>query len=300
MIKWAGGKARLVETLVALMPKDDFETYAEPFCGGAAMFFALAAEPRRRFKKAILSDKNEELVALYRAIQGEIGDLEKLLGEYSDKHLALDDEGRRAHYYEVREASTKKMSRVERGARLVFLNKTCFNGLWRVNASGQFNVPFGRYVKPRIHDTKVLRAAHQALQGVEIRLADFAAVASELSSGDFVYFDPPYVPVSKTSNFTAYAAERFGPKEQERLVEVLSELRSRGVRAMLSNACSPETKALYQGFRMKVVDVARAINSDPSKRGDVEELVVMNYAARTEPKPRAEASRTGMRRKVAS
>lgn len=282
IVKWAGGKARLVERLLALMPPGTFDTYAEPFCGGAAMFFALGNETRRRFRRAILSDKNEELIALYRAIQSDVGRLVDRLAAYRDEHLPLDLEGRRAHYYEVREASTRGLSDVERGARLIFLNKTCFNGLWRVNASGQFNVPFGRYLRPRILDAEALSMAHRALQGVELRLSDFAEVASELSRGDFVYFDPPYVPLSKTANFTAYAASRFDEHEQERLADTLEALRVRGVRAMLSNTCSDVTRELYgrnKRLVMTTISVPRSINSDPTKRGDVDELVVLNYTS---------------------
>lgn len=294
MVKWAGGKARLTVRLIGLMPKGRFGTYAEPFCGGAAMFFALAAEPARRFERAILSDKNEELVALYRAIQTDVEGLEKRLRQYSEKHEKLDAHGRRDHFYEVREKSTARLGIVERGARLVFLNKTCFNGLWRVNASGQFNVPFGRYARPKILDVPALRLAHRALQGVDLRLGDFAGVTSELGEGDFVYFDPPYVPVSKTSNFTAYAEGGFGAGEQRRLKDELCDLRARGVSAMLSNAATAETRALYQDkvLHLSTVEVARSINSDPTKRGDVDELVVTNYKplvshAKTAPAERA-------------
>lgn len=282
IVKWAGGKARLVERLLALMPSGTFDTYAEPFCGGAAMFFALGNESRRRFRRAILSDKNEELIALYRAIQCDVGRLVDRLATYSDRHLSLDPEGRRAHYYEVRETSTRGMSDVERGARLIFLNKTCFNGLFRVNASGQFNVPFGRYRSPRILDAETLAAAHRVLQGVELRLADFAEITEDLSRGDFVYFDPPYVPLSKTANFTAYAASRFDEHEQRRLADTLEHLRVRGVRAMLSNTCSGVTRELYgrnKRLAMTTISVPRSINSDPTKRGDVDELVVMNYTS---------------------
>lgn len=291
IVKWAGGKARLTDRLVALMPEGSFGTYAEPFCGGAAMFFALASEPKRRFERAILSDKNEELVALYHAVQRDVETLAARLLDYQEDHYARDLEKRREHYYEVREMNPRGMSGVERGARLLFLNKTCFNGLWRVNASGEFNVPFGRYKKPKIADAEALRAASRALEGVEVRLSDFADVARELSKGDFVYFDPPYVPVSKTANFTAYAG-RFDTSEQQRLADTLEALRKKGVRAMLSNACSDVTKELYgrnEALRTRTISVARSINSDPNKRGDVKELVVTNYEPPRKAKKRARA-----------
>jgi DNA adenine methylase len=277
VVKWAGGKRRLVERLMLLMPLGSFNTYAEPFCGGAAMFFALALEERKRFKKAILADKNEELIALYRAIQSDVESLVVHVKEYSDRHLELDGTGRTAHYYDVRATNPAKWSDVERGARLLFLNKTCYNGLWRVNASGKNNVPFGRYEHPRILDEEALRAASVALAGVDLRVADFASVAAELSRGDFAYFDPPYVPISKTANFTAYAADGFGPNDQARLANWMGELADRRVCAMLSNAWSKQTCVLYNKFRVKTIPAMRVINSNTKKRGHVKEMVVMNY-----------------------
>jgi DNA adenine methylase len=213
--------------------------------------------------------------------------------KYSDKHLALDLEGRRAHYYDVRDQSMCKASDADRGARLIFINKTCFNGLWRVNASGKLNVPFGRYTNPRILNAEVLRAASVALSGVDLRVADFDGAVADLSRGDFVYFDPPYVPVSKTANFTAYAADGFGPKEQQRLADLMSELGARGVRAMLSNASSSVTRELYGKFHVETLAVARHINSDATKRGNVDELVVMNYPASASSQPAHAASAVG-------
>jgi DNA adenine methylase len=273
------------------LPAGRFATYAEPFCGGAAMFFALAAEPKRRFDRALLADKNAELVALYQAIKVDVVPLIDRLRAYQDDHFRLDDEKRREHFYEVRALGTETMTTVERGARLLFLNKTCFNGLWRVNASGRFNVPFGKYTRPKILDVEALEAAHEALSIAEIRLADFSELTKMLRSGDFAYFDPPYVPVSKTANFTAYSSP-FGPEEQERLAAELAVLKKRGVNAMLSNAATPEMRALYlrHSFVVDTIQAARAINSDPSKRGDVTELVVTTYPASKQAKPAKSAS----------
>ena len=278
-MKWAGGKARLLDRLMKRLPPGRFKTYAEPFCGGGAMFFALAAEPKRRFTRALLADKNAELVTLYQVIKDDVEPLIDRLRGYQENYYRLDDEKRRERFYEVRAFDSSKLTPVERGARLLFLNRTCFNGLWRVNASGQFNVPFGKYASPRILDVEVLRAAHEALEVAEIHLADFSVIAKKLKRGDFAYFDPPYVPVSKTANFTAYASDPFGPKEQERLATELARLKKAGVYAMLSNAATPEMKALYvhHGFVVDSIQAARSINSDPSKRGDVTELVVTTY-----------------------
>lgn len=281
VVKWAGGKAKLAEHLTSKMPAK-IETYVEPFCGGGAVFFRLAGESPRRFRRAILADKNEHLIALYRAIQSRVDELVEALGKLAKRHLALSQDEREAHFYEIRNRNPDTDDVVACGARLLFLNKTCFNGLWRENASGKNNVPFGRYANPKILDVDALRAAHRALAGVKLRVADFASVTAKLGKGDFVYFDPPYVPVSKTANFTSYAKDGFGPKDQERLRDLLAELHARGVKAMLSNARTPETEQLYRDFVWHPVPMARSINSDPGKRGAVEELVVTN-----EPAPRA-------------
>jgi DNA adenine methylase len=275
------------------LPAGRFPTYAEPFCGGGAMFFALSAEPKRRFDRALLADKNAELVALYQAIKSDVEPLIDRLRTYQDDHFGRNDEKRREHFYEVRALDTATMTPVDRGARLVFLNKTCFNGLWRVNASGRFNVPFGKYTRPKILDVEVLRAAHEALSIAEVRLADFSEITKELRAGDFAYFDPPYVPVSKTANFTAYSSP-FGPEQQERLAEELAVLKKRGVNSMLSNAATDEMRALYRqhGFLVGTIQAARAINSDPSKRGDVTELVVTTYRASKQTKPAKPAKPT--------
>ncbi|MBS2017891.1 MAG: Dam family site-specific DNA-(adenine-N6)-methyltransferase [Deltaproteobacteria bacterium] len=290
VVKWAGGKSRLLFDLMERLPSGRFRTYAEPFCGGGAMFFALASAKPRPFDRALLSDKNEELVALYRAVKSEVAALIERLREYQETHLAKDPDARREHFYEVRK-NDKVVGDVERGARLVFLNKTCFNGLWRVNASGRFNVPFGKYASPKILDVDTLKAASKALACAEIRGADYSQICAELRRGDFAYFDPPYVPVSKTANFTAYARDRFGWEEQEQLAAAVAKLAKKGVHAMLSNAATSELHALYRrhGFHVSTIRAARAINSDPTKRGDVEEIVATTYDASTG--RRAEAPR---------
>lgn len=276
VVKWAGGKAKLADRLVAWMP-EKIGTYVEPFCGGGAVFFRLAGEQPRRFERAVLTDKNEHLIALYTAIQTRVDELIEALGKLSKTHLALSPEEREAHFYKIRNREAPATDLVARGARLLFLNKTCFNGLWRENAKGQNNVPFGRYANPKILDVDALRAANRALQGVKLKVTDFAKATEKLKKGDFVYFDPPYVPVSKTANFTSYAKDGFGPDEQARLRDLLRRLHARGVKAMLSNARTPETEELYREFDWRPVPMARSINSDPSKRGEVDELVVFNH-----------------------
>ena len=275
IVKWAGGKARLLGELLQRVPTR-MRTYAEPFAGGAALFFALAADAtspardRRVFKRAVLADQNEDLIACYRAVRDDVDGLLEALGEYHyDRKL----------FYETRDRDTTGMSDIERGARLLFLNRTCFNGLWRVNASGKFNVPFGRYKNPRIVDEEKLRAASRALEEVDLKVGDYADVTKKLGEGDFVYLDPPYVPLSKTAAFTAYGKNGFSSVEQARLAKELHRMKKRGVLAMLSNADTKESRALYDGLSVSIVRVARSINSDPTKRGDTAEVIVTTWGA---------------------
>jgi DNA adenine methylase len=267
IVKWAGGKTKLLGELLARVPTH-VRTYAEPFAGGAALFFALVSDSSRSFERAVLADRNEDLVACYRAVKNDVnGLIEALLGFRYERDF----------YYRVRDESPEGKSDVERGARLIYLNRTCFNGLWRVNAAGKFNVPFGRYENPRIVDEEGLRLASAALERAEIVHADFEEVAKDLGAGDFVYFDPPYVPLTKTASFTAYARGGFGPDDQARLSRVLRELRERHVFAMLSNADTEDVRELYRDFDVQVVLAPRAINSDSKKRGKVNELLVTSW-----------------------
>jgi DNA adenine methylase len=246
-------------------------TYVEPFAGGAALFFHLATSGSHVFERAVLADKNPELMALYRAVKSEveavIASLEVLKARPERREL----------FYRLRGAKTESMSDVDRAARFVFLNRTGYNGLWRVNSRGVYNVPYGRYKDPKIVDPERMRAASRALASAELLHADFGDALAGLGRQDFVYFDPPYVPVSKTAAFTAYAREGFGPKEQERLASIMRELKKRGVRALLSNAATDGARDLYKGFHVEEVRAARAINSDATKRGEVGELLVRNF-----------------------
>jgi DNA adenine methylase len=270
IVKWAGGKSRLLGELLSRVPTK-VRTYAEPFAGGAALFFALATERsrgQRSFERAVLCDRNEELVALYTAIRDDVGAVIAALAGYRhDREL----------FYDVRARSTQGMSDVDRAARFIFLNRTCFNGLWRVNSGGKFNVPFGKYKNPRILDEEGLRSASRALARVDVVSRDFADVTSELGRGDFVYLDPPYVPVSRTASFTAYAKDGFTPRDQERLAAELRALKRRGVKAMLSNADTEATRELYDGLALHVVRAPRSISCDGATRSDAGELVVTTW-----------------------
>ena len=266
-LKWAGGKTKLLPHLLPRVPRE-LGTYAEPFLGGGALFFALANERAlglRTFKRAILSDTNEELVATYRAVQrypeALIEDLARMPNDA-------------ACFYRVRAQATDGWDDLRRAARFIFLNRTCFNGLYRVNRAGTFNVPYGRYARPRICDPEGIREASRALEGVEIRCSGYRRAVSRLVVGDFAYFDPPYVPLSGTANFTAYAKAGFGLHHQAELADALRELGDCGVCAMLSNADTTVTRKLYRGLAMKKIQAARSISCDGATRRRVGELVV--------------------------
>lgn len=272
-LKWVGGKGQLLEQFEAFFPQTSLRGYYEPFIGSGAVFFHLHA--KGLFEHYRLSDINEELINCYRVVQQDVGALIDVLAEHKEKHNKHDKE----HYYATRELDRetdwKNVSPVVRAARMIYLNKTCYNGLWRVNSKGQFNVPMGRYVKPAILDEDRLRAASAALQGVELVVDDFESVVRRAEKGDFVYFDPPYVPLSKTANFTSYAADDFGRWEQKKLWLVFSELAARGCHVMLSNSDTEFINNLYREFRVEKVTARRAINSASRKRGRITEVVVL-------------------------
>ena len=286
IVKWAGGKTRLLGALLSRVPTN-VDTYVEPFAGGAALFFALASEAaagRRTYARAVLVDQNPELVACYRAVRDDVeGVIEAL------RHYHYDE----AMFYAERERDTSKMGDVERAARLIFLNRTCFNGLWRVNAAGRFNVPFGRHKNPRIVDEDRLRAAQVALARAEILHGDFANATQSLKAGEFVYFDPPYAPLSKTTPFTSYAAGGFGPSDQHRLAAEFERLKACGVRGMLSNADTKGMRAMYKDWPVHIVSAPRPINSDPSKRGNTREILVTSWGVAGVHRERATAKTAG-------
>lgn len=265
VLKWAGGKALLVPAIARHFP-ERIGTYFEPFCGAAAVFFALAAE--RRFERAVLSDQNEELIDVYRALKSGAKGVVSVL----EQHKAAHSE---ESYYRVRAIDPKTLDRPARAARTIYLNKTGYNGLYRVNSKGLFNVPYGRYANPGICDRDTLEAASTALRGVELRVTDFESAVADAAPGDVVYFDPPYLPLSTTS-FTKYHRLDFGMDDQKRLARVFGELARRKVLAVLSNSDTPETRALYARFAIHDVQVRRNINSRVAGRGHIGEIIVVN------------------------
>jgi DNA adenine methylase len=273
-VKWAGGKASLLADYAPLLP-EQARTYYEPFLGGGAMFFYLRG--RGFAENYVLADANEELVLAYRAVRDDLPRLMEELARHKRRHTKRG----KPYYMSVRrwDRSPRFHTRlpVKRAARFIYLNKTCFNGLWRVNSSGQFNVPMGRYKRPNILDEERLHAAHEALQGVRIRLGDFADAVSEAGTGDFVYCDPPYVPLNATSSFTSYYADGFGLGEQQRLAALVHELARRGAKVMVSNSNTDVVHMLYAGLHIHPVTTQRRINSDAHGRGDLTELVITSY-----------------------
>lgn len=248
------------------MIPSEFAAYHEPFIGGGALFFQLAG--RVLLTYTYLSDANPSLIDVYLGLRDEVDAvIDALRGHSHD----------REQYYAVRAQDPESLSLPERAARIIYLNKTCYNGLFRENRKGQFNVPFGRYKNPTICDEPNLRAAARVLQGVDIACRNFATVLDVARPGDFVYFDPPYHPVSATANFTAYDRNGFGPDDQRHLRDVFAALGERGVRAMLSNSDTPFVRELYRGFAIEQVFAARAVNSKANGRGKVAEVIVRNY-----------------------
>jgi DNA adenine methylase len=276
-LKWAGGKSQLLHEILPRLP-ERIATYYEPFVGGGAVFFALARE--RRFERAVLADTNPELVEVYRTIQQDVDGLISELLRLKARHS-------QEHYYQVR--ASRPRSRTARAARVIYLNKTGFNGLYRLNSSGQFNVPFGRYKNPKICDEPVLRAAAQALEQATIEVADFEQICRRARPGDTVYLDPPYVPLSDTAYFTAYAKDPFGMVEHRRLAAAFADLAQREVFALLSNSDTPETRQLYRAFRCEFVPVARSINSKSDARGPVSELLATAVPVSGSPRGRSRA-----------
>jgi DNA adenine methylase len=278
-LKWAGGKTQLLPQLSRLLPSD-FGRYAEPFVGSAALFFQLRRS-RGKFP-SILMDFNDELVNCFSVVRDSVDDLIPLLEKHRANHS-------REYYYKIRDLSPNQMASTDRAARLIYLNKTCFNGLYRVNSRGQFNVPIGSYAKPGIYDEPSLRSASKSLQDTEILQADFTAVQDYVNKGDFVYFDPPYHPISKTSSFTGYTvrnaglptrkreAPSFGVEEQQLVAAVFKKLDEKGCLLMLSNSDSPRIRQYYQDYRIDIVSARRVINCDGTKRGAIDEIVVRNY-----------------------
>lgn len=265
-LKWAGGKSKLIPQYIRYFPQK-VTRYHEPFLGGGAVFFYLHSI--QTFEDVFLTDINFNLINTYLAVKHDVETVIILLEKHQVNHS-------KEYYYYVR--SLKIDNFVEQAARLIYLNKTCFNGLYRENAQGNFNVPLGKYQNPLICNPELLRLVSQALQFAQITVQPFEAVLNSANtSEDFVYFDPPYYPVSNTSNFTAYSRESFNQNDQIRLRDIFALLAHRGVKVMLSNSDCSFIRQLYSDFNLHEIKAARAINSNALKRGKVSEVLVTSY-----------------------
>lgn len=262
-LKWAGGKSQLISQYAPYLPQN-FTNYYEPFLGGGSVFFYLYCYRPNIY--AFLTDINSELINAYCCVRDNVEQLITLLKEEELRHS-------KEHYYKRR--ALVPVNPFERAARLIYLNKTCFNGLYRENSKGEFNVPIGRYKKPKICHPELLRTVSTALQSTRIEVSRFESVLDYAKSPeDFVYFDPPYHPISSTSNFTAYNRYSFNEEEQIRLNKIFVELARRGVKVFLSNSDCPLVRELYREFKIIEILAARAINSVAKKRGKIAEVLI--------------------------
>jgi DNA adenine methylase len=272
-LKWAGGKGKLVPQIVARTPR--FGRYHEPFLGAGAAFFGL--EAANRIAAAVLNDSNGLLIETFEVVRDATDSLVEELRQLERDYLALGLPERATYYYQRRASCPP--APVERAAQFIFLNKTCYNGLYRVNRSGAFNVPHGTYANPRVCDEPGLRRCSESLRNAELTTGDFESACAAALPGDFVYLDPPYQPLSATSNFTSYTSEDFSPHEQIRLANAFESMTQRGVAGMLSNSSHTSIEDLYDrhGYQIERVRMSRAINSNGEGRASVPELLITNF-----------------------
>lgn len=269
-VKWAGGKKQLLKQFKDFIPKE-IEYYCEPMVGGGAVLFYLLQT--KNIKKVIIADINDNLLTAYEVVRDNVNELIEELKIHKRKY----EDNKKEYYYKARdEYNHKKQSKVEKVARFIFLNKTCFNGLYRVNKKGEFNVPKGSYKNPSIVREEVLRKASKLLQNVEIKHQSFEKTPETVTEDFFVYFDPPYRPINGTS-FTNYTKLDFKKEDQEKLAEVYKELDKKGCKVMLSNSDTELINDLYKDFNVNIVKARRAINSNAKGRGKINEIVVVNY-----------------------
>lgn len=268
-LKWAGGKKQLLPEIKKYVPAN-YSTYYEPFVGGGAVFFELKP------KKAVINDISQELINVYRVVKNNVERLIKDLKKHKNN---------RDYFYKIRvldrDKEYEKLSSIEKASRIIYLNKTCYNGLFRVNRQGYFNVPFGRYKNPNIINEKVLRAVSNYLidNNIKILNKDFAEVLDKIEKNCFIYFDPPYNPLSESSSFTGYTFSGFGEEEQRRLKKLCDRLNKDGYRFLISNSATPFILNLYKYYKETTVIVKtnRSINCIASKRGEIEEVLIRNY-----------------------
>lgn len=268
-LKWVGGKRQLIKELMACVDAaGDFDRFHEPFVGGGALFFELARGNRFGRKKAYLSDNNARLIETYQGVKKDVEGVITLLRDHAVRNSET-------YFYEVRAEVPDTLA--ARAARIIYLNKTCYNGLFRENSKGLFNTPWGRYKRPRICDENNLRAVAEILGKARIAHAHFDSILNAAKTDDLVYFDPPYHPVSKTASFTAYDRGGFGEDSQRRLAQVYTKLTARGVKVFLSNSMTPLIRELYKDYKIEKVFANRAVNSRADRRGKVSEALIRNF-----------------------
>ncbi len=268
-VKWVGGKRQLMDLIMAALPQNRRNlTYVEPFIGGGAVLFHLQPQ------KAVINDANSELINVYNVIRDNV---EELIAELRTHENNAD------YFYKIRQLDRtdkfERMNEVRRASRLIYLNKTCYNGLYRVNNAGEFNSPFGRYKNPNIVNEPVLKAVSLYLKSnnVQIRNADYAEILNGIERNSFVYLDPPYHPISESSNFTGYVQGGWNIFDQVRLREACDDLTRRGIRFLLSNSASSFIRDQYHEYHITTVKATRTINADAEKRGEVDEVLIRNY-----------------------
>ncbi len=292
-LKWAGGKGQIVEEIANRLPTDilkykKINKYFEPFLGGGAVYFWLYSN--FGIKKSYLYDINPEIITAYQVIQQKVNKLISELEDLEQEYLKLNGDRKERYFYDRRDeyndfiAEKYKNHKTRRTALIIFLNKTCFNGLFRVNSKGLFNVPFGRYSNPTICDEENLKAVSEALQHAEIEKGDFADCLDKADTKSLVYFDPPYRPISQTSSFTGYIKGGFSDDDQKRLKEVCDQLKQKHAKVILSNSdpknINPKDNffdELFHGYKILRVAATRMINSNATKRGEINELLVTSY-----------------------
>ena len=274
-VKWVGGKSQLLKQFEELFPQS-FNKYIEPMVGGGAVFFHLL-NTKNIEDRSILLDANTELMGCYQVIKEDVENLILELATLTKQY----DQSPKEFFYQVREwdreEGFEERSAAQRAGRTIFLNKTCYNGLYRVNNGGTFNTPFGKYKNPKICDEENLRAVSDILQNVQLLTSDFGAVLELASAGDFIYFDPPYHPLSETAKFTSYTKNGFKKEDQVRLRDTFANLAKKGCQVMLSNSDTKLVRDLYKGFDTHTVYAKRYINSNPNHRGEITEIVVTSY-----------------------
>ena len=265
IVKWVGGKRQLMLELQKNMP-ENYNRYFEPFIGGGALFFELQPD------NAYISDMNEELINLYQVVRDNV---DELIDDLQKHDISKE------YFMEIRNIDRteeyQNWSDIKKASRFIYLNRTCFNGMYRVNSKGEFNVPFGHYKNPRILDENNLINCSNLLQKTEIKHADFSEILKKVKKGDFVYFDPPYVPLSETSSFTSYTKDGFDIDMQFKLRDVCDELDSMGVKFLLSNSDTKLVNDLYENYNIKKVFASRQINANADGRGKITEVLVRNY-----------------------